>query len=159
MLGLRHQPAKEAALSLAELTKSRDVLAHVLSIAGVNQLGRETGQAKRLRTVTPHRLILAIVSALAGERVESLADLLRTFNHQNGVRVAYKPFYNRLARTGFEAFMRESIGGAWSPGPGCACPGSSRNTQAATRTWTWSLSAGIAWCASAWWWCRGVTTG
>ena len=48
MLGLRHQPAKEAALSLTELTKSRDVLARVLSIAGVNQLGRETGQAKRL---------------------------------------------------------------------------------------------------------------
>ena len=94
-------------MSLTELTKSRDVLARVLSIAGVNQLGRETGQAKRLRTVTPHRLFLAIVSALAGTRVESLADLLRTFNHQNGVRVAYKPFYNRLARTGFEAFMRE----------------------------------------------------
>ncbi len=94
-------------MSLTELTKSRDVLARVLSIAGVNQLGRETGQAKRLRTVTPHRLFLAIVSALAGERVESLADLLRTFNHQNGVRVAYKPFYNRLARTGFEVFMRE----------------------------------------------------
>ena len=93
-------------MSLTELTKSRDVLARALSSAGVNQLGRETGQAQRLRTVTPHRLFLAIVSALGGSRVESLADLLRTLNHQNGVHVAYKAFYNRLARTGFEAFMR-----------------------------------------------------
>ena len=93
-------------MSLTELTKSRDVLARALSIADVNQLGRETGQAKRLRTVTPHRLFLAVVSALGSARVESLADLLRTFNHQNGVQVAYKAFYNRLARMGFEAFMR-----------------------------------------------------
>jgi predicted transcriptional regulator len=72
----------------------------------VNQLGRTTGQAERLRTVTPRRLFLAIVSALAGADVESLADLLRTFNDQNGVQVAYKAFYNRLARLGFATFMR-----------------------------------------------------
>jgi hypothetical protein len=107
MLGLRHQPAKEAALSLTELTKSRNILARALSTADVNALGRTTGQATRLRTVTPHRLFLAVVSALGSARVESLADLLRTFNHQNGVRVAYKAFYNRLARAGFGAFMRE----------------------------------------------------
>jgi len=33
--------------------------------------------------------------------------LLRAFNYQNGVQVAYKAFYNRLARNGFEAFMHE----------------------------------------------------
>jgi hypothetical protein len=73
----------------------------------LNQLGRQTGQAQRLRTVTPHRLFLAVVSTLASVRVESLADLLRAFNHQNGVTVAYKAFYNRLAHAGFAAFMRE----------------------------------------------------
>ena len=56
--------------------------------------------------MTPHRLFLAIVSTLGGGRVESLADLLRAFNHQNGVEVAYKAFYNRLARVGFATFMR-----------------------------------------------------
>lgn len=94
-------------LSSTELTKVRDTLARALSSDDVNQLGRDTGQAKRLRTVTPHRLFLAIVSALAGARVESLADLLRAFNYQNGVQVAYKAFYNRLARVGFTRFMRE----------------------------------------------------
>jgi hypothetical protein len=94
-------------LSTTELIKVRNALAHALSGDDVNQLGRDTGQAKRLRTVTPHRLFLAVVSALASTPVESLADLLRTFNHQNGVTVAYKAFYNRLARIGFATFMRE----------------------------------------------------
>jgi hypothetical protein len=90
----------------SERTKVRDALARALSVADVNQLGRETGQAIRLRTVTPHRLFLALVSALARARVESLADLLRAFNHQEGVEVASQAFDNRLARRGFAAFMR-----------------------------------------------------
>lgn len=93
-------------MSPTELTKVRDALAGALSVDEVNQLGRDTGQAIRLRTVTPHRLFLAIVSALACGQVESLADLLRAFNHQHEVQVAYKAFYNRLARVGFAAFMR-----------------------------------------------------
>ena len=94
-------------LSTNELIKVRDALARALSGDDVNQVGRDTGQAKRLRTVTPHRLFLAVVSALASAHVESLADLLRAFNYQNGVTVAYKAFYNRLARVGFAIFMRE----------------------------------------------------
>lgn len=79
----------------------RAALARALSVDDVNQLGRATGQSKRLRTVTPHRLFLS----LAGSKVESPADLLREFNHQNEVTVAYKAFYNRLARPGFAKFM------------------------------------------------------
>ena len=93
-------------LSITELIKLSHTLARALSVDAVNQLGRDTGQAKRLRTVTPHRLFLAIVSTLGSGRVESLADLLRAFNYQNGVEVAYKAFYNRLARVGFATFMR-----------------------------------------------------
>jgi hypothetical protein len=96
-------------MSPTELTKVRDALAGALSIDEVNQLGRDTGQAIRLRTVTPHRLFLAVVLALASARVESLADLLRAFNHQHGEGVAYKAFYNRLAREGFARFMRAML--------------------------------------------------
>ena len=71
-------------MSPTELTKVRDALARALSVEAVNQLGRDTGQAVRLRTVTPHRLLLAVVSALASGHVESLADLLRAFNYHHG---------------------------------------------------------------------------
>jgi len=94
-------------LSTSQLTRMKAALARALSVEEVNQLGRDTGQSVRLRTVTPHRLFLAIVAALAGAKVESLADLLREFNHQNDVTVAYKAFYNRLARAGFAAFMQQ----------------------------------------------------
>jgi len=93
-------------LSTTELTKLSHILGRALGVDAINQLGRDTGQAQRLRTVTPHRLFLAIVSTLGSGRVESLADLLRAFNHQQGVEVAYKAFYNRLARVGFATFMR-----------------------------------------------------
>jgi hypothetical protein len=85
----------------------RGALARVLSTDDVNELGRRTGQSERLRTITPHRLFLSTVAGLAGGQVESLADLLREFNHQNGVTVAYKAFYNRLARPGFTKFMHQ----------------------------------------------------
>ena len=68
---------------------------------------RHTGQSERLRTVTPHRLFLAAVTALAGRNVETLADLRREFNYHNDTTVAYKAFYNRLARPGFASFMRQ----------------------------------------------------
>jgi hypothetical protein len=92
-------------LSIPELINVRSTLARALSVENVNDLGRTTGQAERLRTVTPHRLFLAIVSTLAGAKVESLADLLRAFDHQNGVQVAYKALSNRLARGDFPVFM------------------------------------------------------
>ncbi len=44
---------------------------------------------------------------LAGSKIESIADLLREFNHHNDATVAYKAFYNRLARHGFVMFMRQ----------------------------------------------------
>jgi len=47
-----------------------------------------------------------MVAALGSKPVESGADALRAFNYRNGVEVAYKAFYNRLARVGFAAFMR-----------------------------------------------------
>ena len=94
-------------MSAAELTRVTNALARALSVDEVNRIGRDTGQSKRLRMVTPHRLFLSTVASLASAKVESLADLLREFNHQNGSTVAYKAFYNRLARQSFPKFMSQ----------------------------------------------------
>ena len=72
-------------LSTPELPTDGHARARALSVRNVNQLGRDTGQAERLRPVAPHRWFLAIVSALADAHVESLATLLRAFHDQNGV--------------------------------------------------------------------------
>lgn len=96
-------------MSSTELTRVTSVLARALSIDDVDQIGRSTGQSERLRTITPNRLFLSIVAALASRAVESIADLLREFNHHNGVAVAYKAFYNRLARASFVTFMHQML--------------------------------------------------
>lgn len=94
-------------MSTTQLTRVTSALARALSVDEVNQIGRDTGQSERLRTVTPHRLLLAIIASLASAKVESIADLLREFNYQNDVTVAYKAFYNRLARPSFSKFMSQ----------------------------------------------------
>jgi hypothetical protein len=96
-------------LPSSELTEIERALKSAISADGVNALGLDTGQSERLRVVTPHRLFLAIVGALASARVESLADLQREFNHQNRTRTRYKAFYNRLARPSFPEFMRQML--------------------------------------------------
>jgi hypothetical protein len=61
------------------------------------------------RTAAARETALDGGPALAGGQVESLADLLRELNHQNDVTVAYKAFYNRLARPGFATFMHQML--------------------------------------------------
>ena len=96
-------------MSPTELSRLETVLASTLSEKVVDQVGRDTGQNRRLRVVTPQRLFLTIVAALAGSQAESLADLQRSFIHRFGQRTAYKAFYNRLAHPGFAEFMREML--------------------------------------------------
>ena len=99
-------PTRRLRLSKNKTTPLEAVLQEALSEPALNALGRKAGQNQRLRVITPFRLALAILAALATRNVESLADLLREFNYQNETQTAYKPFYNRLARKGFATFMR-----------------------------------------------------
>ena len=92
-----------------DFSKVKSALKSALSQKEVNQLGIKSGQSQRVRVVTPYRLFLAVVGALAGSKVESLADLLREFNFQNKTSTAYKAFYNRLDRPGFAEFMRQML--------------------------------------------------
>lgn len=85
------------------------MLKSVLGADVVNDLGRACGQSKRLRVVTPARLAVTMIGALAGGAITSIADLLREFNYQHRTTVAYKAFYNRLAHKGFPTFMREMV--------------------------------------------------
>lgn len=110
MLGLRNQPAQRLRLPTPELTEIEAALKSTMSATQVNDLGRQTGQSERLRVVTPHRLFLSVVAALASASVESLADLQREFNHHTKTRTRYKAFYNRLARPSFPEFMRQMLG-------------------------------------------------
>lgn len=68
-------------------------------------LGLETGFTERMREVTPARLALAVIGAMACRRVETIADLQRSFRAVTGRSVEYKPFHNQLAKQTFPVFM------------------------------------------------------
>jgi len=88
-----------------DVNKLEATLKETLSEKKINSIGLKTGQSKRLREVTPYRLLLTLLSAFAGHRVETIADLRRRFNYQHQSSTAYKAFYNRLAHKGFAWFL------------------------------------------------------
>lgn len=85
------------------------VLEQALSQPEIDELGRTSGQSQRLRIITPFRLLVTLLRGLGDGATESIADLCREFNYAFGTRVAYKAFYNRLARPGFAEFAREVV--------------------------------------------------
>ncbi len=93
-------------IAQSHLTQFQRTLKEALSEHAINALGRKTGQTKRMRVVTPFRLLRTLLVAMAVGATETLADLCREFNFQNGTSTAYKAFYMRLARPAFPKFMR-----------------------------------------------------
>ena len=94
-------------LNRVYVSKYAAALRATLGWRNLTARGRETRHCRRLRDVTPQRLVCALVEALGGLRVETVADILRTFNAQTGLNTQYKAFYNRLAQPEFPRFMRQ----------------------------------------------------
>jgi len=94
-------------LNAKYLTRYACALRTTLGSRQIIARGRDAGHCRRLRRVTPPRLVYALLEALGGLRVRTIADLLRTFNAQNDLAVRYKAFYNRLAHRAFPQFMRQ----------------------------------------------------
>ena len=68
-------------------------------------LGRATGFTRRLRTVTPHRLVVTLLTAFSCQNLRSLADVHRAFHAMVGRGVEYKPFHNQLRKKSFPRLM------------------------------------------------------
>lgn len=78
----------------------------VFSENDLNALGKEIGLCERERIITPYRLVLSVVIALASSEVETLADLQRHFNALFETQIGYKAFYNQLAKAELPDLMR-----------------------------------------------------
>jgi Transposase DDE domain len=94
-------------LKRTHLTRYANALRTTLGEKNLTARGRESRHCRRLRDITPQRLVCALLESLGAQRVESVADILRTFNAQTGLSTRYKAFYNRLARPEFPRFMRQ----------------------------------------------------
>jgi len=84
-------------------------LKHALDETHATWLGRETGFTRRLRTVTPHRLLVTLLTAFSCQRLRTLADIHRAFHAIVGRSVEYKPFHNQLRKKSFPKLMEAAF--------------------------------------------------
>jgi hypothetical protein len=77
-----------------------------LDPAAIMSLARSSGFCQRMRSVSPHEVVVALVAAMATRTTETIADVVRVFNTVTEHRIAYKPFHNKLAKPQFPEFMR-----------------------------------------------------
>lgn len=96
-----------------QVSKVSRGLRAVLSEEKLDELARKTKYCEKKHLLTPMRMVLALMAALGGRRVQFLSDLQRQFNALFGTDVAYKPFHNRLAKASFPDFMRLVAQEAW----------------------------------------------
>jgi len=89
-----------------QATKLADQLKHVFSEQALNERGKDVGFCKRERSITPYRLCLGLVEVMGMSKIESIADIHRSFNALCDTDVQYKPFHNQLAKRQFPDFMR-----------------------------------------------------
>jgi hypothetical protein len=96
----------ESPLNKVEFSKASQRLKHVFNEDTLDEIAIKSGFTKRKRTITPYRLALSLVCAMASQRVETIADLVRAFNALTHKFIHYKPFHNQLVKPGFAEFMR-----------------------------------------------------
>ncbi len=89
-----------------QLSMIADKFQWVFSESLLNACGTDVKFCRRMRTITPFRLGLALTATCASQRVETLADFSRGFNALFHTPITYKAFYNPIAKPHCAAFIR-----------------------------------------------------
>jgi hypothetical protein len=89
-----------------QLSMIADKFQWVFSESLLNACGTDVKFCRRMRTITPFRLGLALTATCASQRVETLADFSRGFNALFHTTITYKAFYNQIAKPHCAAFIR-----------------------------------------------------
>src|ERR687885_2488008 len=97
---------KESQMDRGQLSMVADKFQWVFSEPLLNACGTDTKFCRRMRTITPFRLGLALTATCASQRVETLADFHRGFNALFHTTITSKAFYNQLAKPSLAAVIR-----------------------------------------------------
>jgi hypothetical protein len=93
-------------LNNREFSRAQRQLLTVFDEPTIVEAAKASGFTQRIRTITPMRLVLAVLVALGTRKTETIADIVRTFNLLAETNVAYKPFHKQLAKEPFGTFMQ-----------------------------------------------------
>lgn len=85
------------------------VLRQVLNDGRIDELGEESGFARRHRKLTPLRAAWTFLSGMGSGKADSIADLQRLFVDLSGESIEYKAFHDRLSTPGFPEFFRRIL--------------------------------------------------
>ena len=88
------------------LTTVSDQLKEALGRTTLRQLGEDSGFIIRERIIIADRFVPSLIKSLASQKVESIADLVRDFNHDHELAVHYKPYYEKLDTPCFPRLMK-----------------------------------------------------
>jgi Transposase DDE domain len=81
----------------------------VLDEEVLNERGKELGFIKRQRLITPFRLGLSVMSSMATQHGQTIADLHRQFNELWDFDTDYNAFYKQLLKSTAPAFFLNSL--------------------------------------------------
>jgi hypothetical protein len=81
----------------------------VLDEEVLNERGHVLGFVKRQRLITPFRLGLSVMSSMATQRVQTIADLHRQFNELWELDTDYNAFYKQLLKSTAPEFFLDSL--------------------------------------------------
>lgn len=91
------------------LTKIRAAFTRAIDPETLMRLARDSGFCQRMRVVPPHEVVIAVITAMATQTTETIADVQRTFNRMTERDAPYKPFHKKLAKPSFAEFMRQVV--------------------------------------------------
>ena len=63
-----------------QLSRTQTALARALNPATLMELARHSGFCQRMRLVSSHELVVALVASMATQTTETIADIVRIFN-------------------------------------------------------------------------------
>ena len=89
-----------------KITTIAEQLKTVFRETALEKLGKESGFIQRRRTITTSTFVGSLLHSLGTRKVETIADLHRDFNSDNGIFVNYKPYFEKLDSRGFPELMR-----------------------------------------------------
>ncbi len=87
-------------------TKVEEQLKTVLGETALEGLGKASGFIRCRRTITTAMFVGSLLKSLGTRKVETIADLHRDFNSDNGIFVNYKPYFEKLYFPGVSELMR-----------------------------------------------------
>src|SRR5271154_5396721 len=93
---------------MEKITEIEKKLKQKLSPKVFNKLAKDTKFVQRTRKTEGFDIFWSIISGFVIGQATEIAGMLRAFTKDTGTHINYSTWYNRLNKTGFAEFMRET---------------------------------------------------